>query len=97
MKINFIDLFSGAGGLSAGFSKAGLNCLAGIDFLKPAMETFGLNHKNAIGVHADIRKIKTKEFKKIIKKSKILEAFLGLPDFFSQGVDPYLIIGKDQR
>ena len=61
MKINFIDLFSGAGGLSTGFSKAGLNCLAGIDFLKPAMETFSLNHKNAIGVRADIRKIKTKE------------------------------------
>ena len=39
MKINFIDLFSGAGGLSTGFSKAGLNCLAGIDFLKPAMES----------------------------------------------------------
>jgi DNA (cytosine-5)-methyltransferase 1 len=71
MKINFIDLFSGAGGLSTGFSKAGLNCLAGIDFLKPAMETFSLNHKDAIGIHADIRKIKTKEFKKIIKNQKV--------------------------
>ena len=64
MKINFIDLFSGAGGLSLGFSKAGMNCLAGVDFLKPAVETFKLNHKNAIGIHSDIRKIKIKEFKK---------------------------------
>ena len=71
MKINFIDLFSGAGGLSLGFSKAGMNCLAGVDFLKPAVETFKLNHKNAIGIHSDIRKIKIKEFKKLIKNQKV--------------------------
>ena len=71
MNINFIDLFSGAGGLSLGFSKAGINCLAGIDSLKPAIETFKLNHKNAIGIHGDIRKIKTKEFKKLIKNRKV--------------------------
>ena len=40
MKYNFIDLFSGAGGLSYGFGKAGLNCLAGIDSFKQAIETF---------------------------------------------------------
>ena len=32
-KLNFIDLFSGCGGLSLGLEKAGLKCLMGIDFL----------------------------------------------------------------
>ena len=40
MKYNFIDLFCGAGGMSAGFIKAGMNCLVGIDFYKPSIETF---------------------------------------------------------
>jgi len=71
MKYNFIDLFSGAGGLSYGFEKAGLNCLAGIDFLKPAIETFKKNHKKAIGIDGDIRKILIKDFKKKIKNKKV--------------------------
>ena len=49
-KLNFIDLFSGAGGLSYGLEKAGLNCLVGIDFLAPAIETFNHNHPNSIGI-----------------------------------------------
>ena len=55
MNINFIDLFSGAGGLSYGFEKAGLNCLAGIDFFKQAIETFKTNHKKSLGISEDIR------------------------------------------
>jgi len=39
-KFTFVDLFSGAGGLSYGFKKVGLTCLSGIGFLKPAIETF---------------------------------------------------------
>jgi|TARA_B110000977_G_scaffold169038_1_gene218653 DNA (cytosine-5)-methyltransferase 1 len=70
-KFTFIDLFSGAGGLSCGFEKAGLTCLAGIDFLKPAIETFKKNHKNAIGIDGDIRKILIKDFKKKIKNQKV--------------------------
>ena len=57
MKYNFIDLFCGAGGMSAGFIKAGMNCLVGIDFYKPSIETFKKNHKNAISIHGDIKKI----------------------------------------
>ena len=64
MKYNFIDLFSGAGGLSYGFEKAGLNCLAGIDSFKQAIETFKINHKNSLGISEDIRKISIKDFKK---------------------------------
>lgn len=71
MKYNFIDLFCGAGGMSAGFIKAGMNCLVGIDFYKPAIETFKKNHKNAIAIHGDIKKISVKEIKKKIKNKRI--------------------------
>ena len=66
MSFNFIDLFCGAGGLSNGLSRAGMNCLVGIDFLKPAIETFNKNHKNSIGICGDIKEIETSEIKKLI-------------------------------
>ena len=71
MKYNFIDLFCGAGGLSYGFEKSGLNCLAGIDYFKNAIETFKLNHKNSLGINGDIRKISIKNFKIKIKNQKV--------------------------
>ena len=46
-ELNFIDVFSGAGGLSCGLELAGLNCLLGVDINKHAMTTFLKNHKNA--------------------------------------------------
>jgi DNA (cytosine-5)-methyltransferase 1 len=71
MKLNFIDLFSGSGGMSEGFMKAGLNCLAGIDFSKDAIETFAFNHKKSIAICDDIRKIKIKDFLEKINNKKI--------------------------
>jgi DNA (cytosine-5)-methyltransferase 1 len=41
---NVIDIFCGAGGLSAGFSKAGYNIITGIDNNKNSIETFRANH-----------------------------------------------------
>ena len=72
MKFNFIDLFCGAGGLSYGFEKVGLNCLAGIDNFKNAIETFKINHKKSIGIDGDIRKISIKDFKKKIEVLNII-------------------------
>lgn len=46
-KINVIDLFSGAGGLSRGFMDAGFNVLLGIDFDDAALKTFKANHGDA--------------------------------------------------
>jgi DNA (cytosine-5)-methyltransferase 1 len=71
MSFNFIDLFSGAGGLSHGLSKAGMNCLVGIDFLKPAIETFKHNHKNSHAICGDLREIQTKDIRKLIKNRKV--------------------------
>lgn len=69
--LNFIDLFSGCGGISNGLEQAGLNCLLGIDFNPAAIETFKLNHKNAIGICGDIQKIKTSEIKKLINHQAV--------------------------
>lgn len=57
MQLNFIDLFSGCGGLSCGLEMAGHKCLLGVDQDKSAIESFNLNHKNAIGLCEDIRNI----------------------------------------
>lgn len=70
-KLNFIDLFSGCGGLSLGLEKAGMNCLMGLDFLAPAIETFQLNHKKSIGICADIKKTDFKKINKIIGKDRV--------------------------
>jgi DNA (cytosine-5)-methyltransferase 1 len=45
--LNFIDVFSGAGGLSCGLELAGMKCLLGIDMDKNAIETFKANHHYA--------------------------------------------------
>lgn len=53
-KINVIDLFSGAGGLSQGFKQAGYNILMGIDFDDSALKTYQHNLKNSIALKADL-------------------------------------------
>lgn len=62
--LNFIDLFSGAGGLSCGLEQAGLNCVLGVDMDKFAIETFKYNHHNAqtfCGSVVDLNQAKIKE------------------------------------
>ena len=51
-----IDLFCGAGGLTAGFKLAGFRCLYGNDCSPSAIETFRFNHPEA---HADSREIES--------------------------------------
>lgn len=51
---NVIDLFSGAGGLSYGFERAGFNVLLGIDNDSKALETFQKNHQNSQILCGDI-------------------------------------------
>lgn len=46
-KLNFIDIFCGAGGLSCGLEQAGMKCLLGIDHDVHAIKTFEANHRYA--------------------------------------------------
>ena len=41
--LTVIDIFCGAGGFSEGFKQQGFKIVAGIDFWKPAIDTFNLN------------------------------------------------------
>ena len=47
-KINYVDLFSGAGGISYGFKLAGLKGIYGLDNYKPAVDTYKYNFSHSI-------------------------------------------------
>ena len=49
-----IDLFSGCGGLSHGFEQAGFECILGIDYDQPALDTFAYNHPHAQAIKLDL-------------------------------------------
>ncbi len=70
-EFNVVDLFSGAGGLSYGFEKAGMNVLLGIDNDEDAINTFAKNHKNAKALCADMTKVSVAEVKKLCSDKKI--------------------------
>lgn len=53
--ISVLDLFCGAGGMSVGFEKAGVNIIGGIDKNEAALKTFENNHPNAFAKQYDIR------------------------------------------
>jgi DNA (cytosine-5)-methyltransferase 1 len=55
--MNVVDFFSGCGGASCGFRRAGLNIIVGIDSNKNASETFALNFPEATIFNTDIRSL----------------------------------------
>jgi DNA (cytosine-5)-methyltransferase 1 len=70
-KINFVDLFCGAGGLSRGLEMAGFHCVLGTDNDKAAMSTFERNHPDAEAYLGDISDISDYKYRKIAKTQKI--------------------------
>lgn len=77
-QLNFIDLFSGAGGLSCGLELAGMNCVLGVDMDKNAIETFKANHHKAssyCGSIVDLTAAKIKE----LTKNQTIHAVVGGP------------------
>jgi predicted RNA methylase len=91
-KLNFIDVFSGAGGLSCGMELAGLNCVLGIEIDKYAAETFKANHKNAEVFCGDIRKLDQKTLSQLTKNLKI-DAVFGARSIDDRIVLSPIIIG----
>ena len=93
--MNFIDLFSGAGGLSCGLELAGHKCLLGVDMDKYAIETFKANHHSAEAFCGSIKELSKEKIKQLTNHQKI-DAVVGGPPcqgFSTVGLgDP-----KDQR
>lgn len=58
-----VDLFSGAGGLSAGFSSAGYHLIGGVENWLPAARSLQANHPDAYVETRDIRTVDALEFK----------------------------------
>ncbi|MBE9146121.1 DNA cytosine methyltransferase [Planktothrix mougeotii] len=68
---NFIDLFSGAGGMSCGLERVGMNCLLGIDFDQSSLKTFQANHPHSQTILGDLRQITTESIQEIIGNQTI--------------------------
>lgn len=77
--MNVIDLFSGAGGLSYGFERAGFDVLLGIDNDAKALETFELNHKGSKSICGDITKITYENDIKPLIEDKKIDVIIGGP------------------
>ena len=72
-KLDAIDLFSGAGGLSYGLSKSNFNITLANEIENDFAKSFSINHKSTKMICDDIHNI---DFKKELKKLKIKEVDL---------------------
>ena len=64
-EVNFIDLFSGCGGLSYGLEmNKDFTCQLGLDIDKNAIDTFNLNHKHSVGFLGNIQEVSPRELAK---------------------------------
>lgn len=62
--VTVVDLFSGCGGLSFGFEKAGYDILVGVDNWEPSLKTFKRNHKSSETMLADLSDLNPKLIEK---------------------------------
>lgn len=80
--LTMVDLFSGAGGISYGFVKAGIRPILAVDNYKPACETYSMNipwidRKKVI--NRDINRIKNEEIKKLTAYKRVDILVAGVP------------------
>ncbi|MDF2800674.1 MAG: cytosine methyltransferase [Anaerocolumna sp.] len=61
IKLNALDLFSGAGGFSVGMKNAGFNIVVSIEHDKQIAETYRYNNSEALLIVDDIRNVKASE------------------------------------
>lgn len=69
-KIKVFDFFSGCGGTSQGFRKAGMDVVFGLDFDKDASQTFKANFPQSEFINSDISKIDVDDIKELYNKQK---------------------------
>jgi len=77
-KLNFVDLFAGAGGLSKGFTMAGFNQVFAIDINKDACNTYKHNFPKHFILQQNICQLNTKDIKKLVNGKKI-DVIIGGP------------------
>lgn len=63
-KLNVLDLFCGAGGLSLGFQLTGFKIVGGVEWDKAAMETHSKNFKSKFEYCGDIKNITNEQIEK---------------------------------
>jgi DNA (cytosine-5)-methyltransferase 1 len=68
MMLTAVDLFCGAGGLTAGLTKAGFDIIGAVDYWRPAIKTYCRNFNYPV-ILADICAISENEFKSFIESS----------------------------
>lgn len=64
-RLNFIDVFCGAGGLSCGLELAGHRCLLGVDKDKDSIKTFLKNHQYAQAFEGNIEDLGSEVLKRL--------------------------------
>jgi len=90
MGLSAIDLFCGAGGLSAGFVQEGYDLALGIDFDPAAVETYALNFGEDRAEHADLLQYTAADVKKRVGGT--VDVILGGPS-----CQPFSTHGRQQR
>ncbi len=70
MKYFVLDTFSGAGGFSLGFEKAGCEIIGAIETDKWASETFARNHPNAVMLNCDITTLSNNDLTETFREKK---------------------------
>ena len=71
-KLKVLDLFSGCGGLSYGFVRAGFDVVAGIDNWRDSLITFERNHPGSKGILMDLGNFDPENLKKITGKIDVV-------------------------
>lgn len=77
-EINYIDLFSGAGGMSLGFDQVGFNNIFSIDIELRFCETYKTNFPKHNLIQKDISKLSNEEIKSLIG-NQIVDVIIGGP------------------
>jgi DNA (cytosine-5)-methyltransferase 1 len=85
-----IDLFCGAGGLSAGFVQEGYDVVLGIDFEQSAVETYAANFGSDRAVHADMLEFTSADVQKRVGRD--IDVILGGPS-----CQPFSTHGRHHR
>ena len=78
--VTYIDLFCGCGGFTLGLDRAGLKCLAAIDFNKEAIAVFqkNLSHVPHI-LDKDLTKFPASEMAKLLGPDNVVDVIVGGP------------------